>query len=169
MLESFARYFRIDVHGLENIPSAQALIAPNHSGCSVWTAVMLTYLLKKSCLASASLDALELLKAFRFSLPSPNAWAQAGFDGERRHAAFASKTTSDLFFGEGSGTPFSVEAGLEPHALGDGSGKTEGFEEAPERQDCAGCEQLFYGGIGQHHASKPEQPNDWCDKRFCRA
>ena len=48
MLESFNRYFRIDVHGIEHIPKrGKALIAPNHSGCSGLDAVMLTYLLQQ--------------------------------------------------------------------------------------------------------------------------
>jgi 1-acyl-sn-glycerol-3-phosphate acyltransferase len=48
MLESFAKYLRIDVHGIEHIPKrGKALIAPNHSGCSGLDAVMLTYLLQQ--------------------------------------------------------------------------------------------------------------------------
>ena len=48
MLESFAKYLRIDVHGIEHIPKrGKALIAPNHSGCSGLDAVMLVYLLQQ--------------------------------------------------------------------------------------------------------------------------
>jgi 1-acyl-sn-glycerol-3-phosphate acyltransferase len=49
MLESFRKYFRVEVHGLEHIPKrGRALIAPNHSGCSGLDAVMLTYLLQQN-------------------------------------------------------------------------------------------------------------------------
>jgi 1-acyl-sn-glycerol-3-phosphate acyltransferase len=46
LMQGLHKYFRIDVHGIENVPKrGRALIAPNHSGCSGLDAVMLGYLL----------------------------------------------------------------------------------------------------------------------------
>ncbi len=46
LLEIVRKYFRIETHGLENIPRrGKALIAPNHSGCAGLDAVMLGHVL----------------------------------------------------------------------------------------------------------------------------
>jgi 1-acyl-sn-glycerol-3-phosphate acyltransferase len=46
VLENIRKYFRIELHGVENIPRrGKAIIAPNHSGCSGLDAVMLGYTL----------------------------------------------------------------------------------------------------------------------------
>lgn len=72
MLESFARYLRIDVHGIEHIPKrGKALIAPNHSGCSGLDAVMLTYLLQQKLPRIPRVLTLwTFFKAFPFFAPT---------------------------------------------------------------------------------------------------
>ena len=72
MLESFRKYFRIDVHGIEHIPKrGKALIAPNHSGCSGLDAVMLTYLLQQKLPRIPRVLTLwTFFKAFPFFAPA---------------------------------------------------------------------------------------------------